>query len=114
MTPFVRSTGTVLSWLVLASLAALLLAGCANSEAERPAPAERPTSPVTVSTATAEERVLPAALDVTGTLMADAQADVASELDLRVVQVLVERGQAVRAGAALARLDQEDVMNQLR
>jgi len=57
--------------------------------------------------------MLPMGLDVTGALMADAQTDAASEIDGRVVQVLVERGQVVKEGSVLVRMDDRDAINQL-
>ncbi|MGE5850805.1 MAG: efflux RND transporter periplasmic adaptor subunit [Candidatus Methylomirabilota bacterium] len=58
--------------------------------------------------------MLPVGLDVTGALMADAQTEVASEIDGRVTQVLVERGLVVKAGTVLVRMDDRDAINQLR
>jgi len=55
--------------------------------------------PIAVSLVTAEERSLPSTLDVTGTLMADAQTDIASEIEQRVVEILVERGPGLSAQA---------------
>jgi len=57
---------------------------------------------------------LPTTLDVTGTLMADAQTDIASEIEQRVVEILVERGQFVSAGQVVARMDDQDAKNLLR
>lgn len=93
-------------------LAALPLTACSRSEAEKIA-AKAP-EPVAVETVAIEARALPGALDVTGALMADAQTDVASETEGRVVQVLIERGQVVAAGAMIARLDDQDAGNQLK
>jgi RND family efflux transporter MFP subunit len=99
------------------ALVALLIAtaACDRTEARNRMDAE-PTAapPVIVRTAVAEPRRVPGLLDVTGTLMADAQADVAAEIAARVVQVFVERGAVVKAGTPLARLDGEDAGNQLR
>jgi membrane fusion protein (multidrug efflux system) len=58
--------------------------------------------------------MLPGGLDVTGTLMADARTDVASETEKKIVQVLVERGTTIKEGAVLVRLDDEDAINTLR
>jgi RND family efflux transporter MFP subunit len=87
--------------------------GCGNSEAKNPVVTEA-AKPVAVSTVPAEARALPGDLDVTGTLQADAQTDVASETSGRVLAVNVERGTVVKAGAVLARLDAEDARNALR
>lgn len=100
-------------WLGLAPLALLFLAGCGNTEAKLPARAEEAPKPIAVSLVTAEERSLPTTLDVTGTLTADAQTDIASEIEQRVVEVLVERGQFVNAGQVVARMDDQDAKNQL-
>jgi membrane fusion protein (multidrug efflux system) len=98
--------------LLIAGLAATGIA-CGRSEANRPAPAQAPAPPVPVALVTAEQRALPGGVDVTGTLMADAQTDVAAESAGRVLAVNVERGSVVRAGAVLARLDGEDARHQL-
>jgi membrane fusion protein (multidrug efflux system) len=98
--------------LVLASVAMLEVA-CNRSEATKPAIAEAPAAPMAVPLVPAESRNLPGGVDVTGTLMADAQTDVAAEGAGRVLAVNVERGSVVKAGAVLARLDGEDVRNQL-
>jgi len=95
-----------------------LVVGCGNTEAtkqqaSRAAPAAAPR-PVAVATATVEARSIPTTLDVTGTLAADAQTDVAAEVAGRIVAVLVERGALVKAGTPLARLDSENLQSQLR
>ena len=98
----------------LAPLALLLLAGCGNTEAKIPAKAEEAPKPIVVSVAAAQEKSLPTTLDVTGTLMADAQTDIASEIEQRVVEILVERGQFVSAGQVVARMDDQDAKNLLQ
>jgi membrane fusion protein (multidrug efflux system) len=91
-----------------------LVAGCGSSEAKPSAVSEAAAKPVAVSLASAEERMLPVGLDVTGALMADAQTDVASEIDGRVTQVLVERGLVVKEGTVLVRMDDRDAIHQLQ
>jgi membrane fusion protein, multidrug efflux system len=98
----------------LAPLALLLLAGCGNTEAKLPAKAQEAPKPIVVSVAAAQERSLPTTLDVTGTLMADAQTDIASEIEQRVVEISVERGQYVTAGQVVARMDDQDAKNLFR
>ena len=92
----------------------LILAGCGNTEAHLPAQAQSAPKPAVVSTERAQERILPEGLDVTGTLMPDAKTDIASEIDGKVAEVLVERGSMVREGAVVARLDDRDGTNSLR
>ena len=104
-------------WLTLPVLAPVLLlalTGCGNTEANLPAQAHPAPMPVVVSTVPAQERMLQEGLDVTGTLMADAKTDMASEIDKRIVEVPVERGTTVKVGAVLVRLDDQDAINYLR
>jgi RND family efflux transporter MFP subunit len=89
-------------------VAAVALAACGTSEPRNAAALEKGPDPVAVSWAAAEERLLPQALEVTG-----AQTEVGGEVPGRVVQVLVERGTVVRAGAVLARLGDEDAVSAL-
>ncbi len=98
-------------WLL--PLALLSLAACGRTEAKPAAAPAEAAKPVPVTVAMAEERTLPTTLDVTGTLMADAQTEVAAEVEQRVVEVLVERGQYVTAGQVIARLDDRDARNLL-
>jgi len=101
--------------LLAPALASLLIAvGCGNAEVDRAAQAQPAQKPTVVSTVAAEERMLPEGLEVTGTLMADAKTDVASEIDGKIVQVVVERGTTVQEGAVLARMDDRDAVNGLR
>jgi len=94
-----------------------VLAACGNTEVKHMEPAAKadsPAKPIAVSTVRVEERLLSEGLDVTGTLMADAKTDVASELDGRIVKIPVERGSTVAEGALLAQLDDRDAVNALR
>jgi multidrug efflux pump subunit AcrA (membrane-fusion protein) len=114
MTTRVKRRGR--SWLaavVVTLLAGWSVSGCSKSEAGNPTPKTVAPLPIAVRTVLVETRVLPRALDVTGTLNADAQTDVAAETAARAVRVNVERGQVVEAGAVLAQLDQQDALNQL-
>ncbi len=100
--------------LLLAPLAALLLTACGASEATPvPSAGATPEAPVGITAVVAETRRQATTLDVTGTLVADAQTDVATEVAGRVLEVLVERGQPVAAGQVLARLDPRDAESQL-
>ncbi|MBM3219231.1 MAG: biotin/lipoyl-binding protein [Candidatus Rokubacteria bacterium] len=103
---------SILFAVTLGSLAVTEIA-CDRSEATKPRASEAPAAPIVVTLVSAEQRALPGGVDVTGTLMADAQTEVAAENAGRVLAVLVERGSVVRAGTVLARLDGEDAKNQL-
>ncbi len=98
----------------LAPVLLLALAGCGSTEANLSAQVQAAPKPAVVSTVPAQERMLPEGLDVTGTLMADAKTDIASEIDKRIVEVPVERGTTVKEGAVLVRLDDQDAINYLR
>ena len=112
MTPRPNHSQAWIPWIALLPICLVLLAGCGNTEAKLPSKAEEPLQPMAVTLVTAEERSLPSTLDVTGTLMADAQTDIASEIEQRVVEILVERGQLVSAGQVVARMDEQDAKNQ--
>lgn len=91
-----------------------LLPGCRRTEAKPEAKSEEAPKAISVTLARAEERRLPATLDVTGTLMPDAQTEIPAEPEQRIVEISVERGQMVSAGQVIARLDAEDAKNILR
>jgi membrane fusion protein, multidrug efflux system len=79
-----------------------LTTGCSS-----PAAAAQTTesAPLEVETATVEERAIPRTVALTGTLVANREAEVASDAAGRVLATFVERGDIVPAGAPLARLD---------
>jgi membrane fusion protein (multidrug efflux system) len=93
--------------LALASLLLLsaVAAGC-SSRAEAAGEHSAPAAPVRVRTAAAVER--PASVNASGTVDATTTADVAFEVGGRISRVLVEEGQAVRAGQLLATVDAID------
>ncbi len=96
----------VLPSLVL--LAAGLFAGCGRSQAS-PAPkapslAEAPR-PVAVSVAPVEHRKMPRYLTLTGSVLADRHSEVAANVAGRIATTYVERGQPVKEGQVLARVD---------
>jgi len=102
---------------VMVALLPLGVAACGNTEAnhvEKAAKSEAPAKLIAVLTVRAEERALSEGLEVTGTLMADAKTEVASDLDGRIVKIPVERGSTVTEGALLAQLDDRDAANALR
>ena len=98
-------------WLL--STLALLATGCgagANPEARTAGAADVPA--VAVTTAVAIERPISRFVAVTGTLAAQEQADVASEIPGRIVSTPVERGTLVSAGAALVQITETEVRAQ--
>ncbi len=66
---------------------------------------EAVAAPVHVQTATVSEQPMPEYLTLTGSLHASRQSDIAADASGKVVQALVERGQAVKGGQVIATLD---------
>jgi RND family efflux transporter MFP subunit len=99
--------------MLAAGVLALAAAGCRGAAAPeaRSAPAADPPA-VTASTAVAVERPIARYVSVTGTLAAQEQADVASEIAGRIVATPVERGTRVSRGAALVQIADTDVRAQ--
>jgi RND family efflux transporter MFP subunit len=95
-----------------AATAALLSAACSGertSAAALPQPA-----PVTIQVAEVRSQPVDRFLRVTGSLMADEQADVAAEIGGRVIGTPVERGTRVAAGAVLIRISGTEADASLR
>ena len=91
------------SYVFISFLIPLLAAACRGSASEaKSSPAT--SAAITVATATAVERPLTRFISVTGTLAAEEQADVAAEIQGRVVATPVERGTPVRQGTDLIRI----------
>lgn len=90
--------------LALASLASGLATGCASGTTGETQAAEAPVAPVAVAAVEAVEQPIARFIRVTGSLTAEEQADVASEIGGRVVSTPVERGTRVSMGAELIRL----------
>ena len=103
---FVPAAGLVLA---LASLSS----ACGSST---PASAAAPATPepVAVTTAAVESRPIERHLRVTGSLLADEQAEVSAELAGRVTATPVERGTRVAAGALLVRISASETSAQLQ
>lgn len=72
------------------------------------------TPAVTVTTAEATERPIARYIRVSGTLMAEEQAEVAAEIAGRVVSTPIERGTKVAEGAELIRLSPTESGAQLK
>jgi multidrug efflux pump subunit AcrA (membrane-fusion protein) len=93
-------------------LATLFLAGCASS---RDAAAAGPVGPkkVTVTTAQAVTRTVPAAFQETGTFVADETSDIAPMVPGRVIATPVNLGDFVRKGQVVCELDHRDAQLRL-
>lgn len=100
--------------LALVSLAANLATGCTSATTGQTQAAEAPVTPVTVTAVAAIEQPIARFIRVTGSLTAEEQADVASEIGGRVVSTPVERGTRVSAGAELVRLAAAETEAQAR
>jgi RND family efflux transporter MFP subunit len=100
LVPVVVPRVALLSTVVLSLIAAAC--GGGGSEAAASAPAE--AAPVRIQTASAAQEEIARFLSVTGTLVAEEQAEVAAEVAGRVVGTPVERGTAVAVGSTLVRV----------
>ena len=97
---------------LLTAAAGAAAAGCGggNSTVEAQAKPE----PLSIETATVEQRSIDRYLRVTGSLMADEQAEVGAESAGRVVATPVERGTRVTQGTVHVLLSAEETSAQLR
>src|SRR5262249_53887521 len=78
-------------------------AGCQkNDSAAAATPPKEAAAPIHVSTAAVVEKPMPTLLTLTGTLRADAESDVAADVNGKIVATYVERGQAGKRGQVLA------------
>lgn len=106
------------SILALALLPVLALSACERhptpSDTAGTNPATTETMPVPVTVATAEKRLMPRYLQVTGELKSGLDAAVAANAAGKVLEAPVERGTAVKAGDVLVKLDDRAAMLALR
>ena len=103
--PSLESRRTVVFTSGAAALASLLTLTSACSTPAAAAAPEREPATVQAAVAVAEARAVPRTISLTGTLLAAREADVAAVAAGKVIAVAVDRGDAVAAGAPLARLD---------
>jgi membrane fusion protein, multidrug efflux system len=92
---------------------ALVAAACSTVAETAPDTAKAP-EPLAVATALVDSRSIDRYLRVTGSLMADAQAEVSAETAGRVIETPVERGSKVSQGALLVRVSPSETTAQLR
>ena len=83
----------------------LLAAGCDRSEATDEVARESTEPVIDVRTAAVERHPVPRELVLTGSLVADKSSDLAANASGRVLATYVERGQLVKAGDLIAKLD---------
>ena len=109
-------TRTRTSFLAGASfaLAASLLSAACSTTAETAPGADKAAEPTTIPTASVESRPIDRYLRVTGSLKADAQAEVSAETAGRVIETPVERGTRVAQGAMLIRISPSETAAQLQ
>ena len=102
---------------VFVSAAILTLAslsiGCAGNSSASAAEAAA-AAPTPVAAVAVESRLLERHLRVTGTLIADEQAEVSAEIAGRVTATPIERGTRVPAGALLVRISPSETAAQLQ
>jgi RND family efflux transporter MFP subunit len=96
---------------LLAALAAAP-AGCGGGNAT--VEAQSKPEPLAIETAKVEQRSIDRYLRVTGSLLADEQAEVSAESPGRVIATPVERGTHVAEGTVLARISGDETSAQLR
>jgi RND family efflux transporter MFP subunit len=91
---------------------ALFASGCGSEARTSAEAAPRPAVPV--ATATVESQSIDRFLRVTGSLIADEQAEVSAETGGRVIDTPVERGTRVAQGAVLVRVSGAETSAQLQ
>ncbi|MEZ4359126.1 MAG: efflux RND transporter periplasmic adaptor subunit [Kofleriaceae bacterium] len=90
---------------LVAALAALAFsAACGKGKAAESAKAA-PAAPLKVTTVKAVDQSIPTTITLTGSVVADERSDVTADTQGKVLAVLVERGQKVKVGTPLLRLD---------
>jgi RND family efflux transporter MFP subunit len=98
---------------VLALTLAAASAGCSTAAETAPDPGKAP-EPIEVAAVPVETRSIDRFLRVTGSLVADAQAEVSAETAGRVIETPVERGTRVAQGALLVRISPQETAAQLQ
>ena len=103
-------SGYLLSGVLVGAVAASAAACGGNATTVK---AEAKPEPIVVETTQVESRTIDRYLRVTGSLVADEQAEVSAEAPGRVIAVPVERGSHVVQGAVLARISATETSAQL-
>jgi membrane fusion protein (multidrug efflux system) len=98
----------------VAVLGASIFSAACSTKAETATNDAVATEPLAVGTSAVESRSIDRYLRVTGSLMADAQAEVSAETAGRVIETPVERGSRVSQGALLIRISPSETSAQLQ
>jgi RND family efflux transporter MFP subunit len=104
----------VLAATLAASALSLAVVACSTQAKGASDTAKPAAEPLSVKTATVESKPLERFLRVTGSLVADEQAEVSAETAGRVVATPVERGTRVAAGTLLVRISATETTAQLQ
>ena len=96
---------------ILVATASIAAAGCGVDTTT--VKAEAKPEPLAIEVASVESRPINGYLRVTGSLVADEQAEVSAEAPGRVIATPVERGTRVSQGAVLARISATETSAQL-
>ena len=108
-----RTRTSFLTGASFALVASLLSAACSTTAETAPG-ADKAAESTTIPTASVESRAIDRYLRVTGSLKADAQAEVSAETAGRVIETPVERGTGVAQGALLIRISPSETAAQLQ
>ena len=93
---------------------ALALAGCSSTTTAETVSDPAASEPLAIAVTGVESRSIDRYLRLTGSLVADAQAEVSAETAGRVVETPVERGTRVSQGALLVRISPSETSAQLQ
>jgi membrane fusion protein, multidrug efflux system len=92
--------------MIIPAIALALVSACHRVDDSSSSPAgEAIAAPIHVQTAPVSEQPMPEYLTLTGSLRASRHSDIAADASGKVLQALVERGQAVKSGQVIATLD---------
>ncbi|MBX5481071.1 MAG: efflux RND transporter periplasmic adaptor subunit [Myxococcaceae bacterium] len=95
----------IIPLVAFALLCACSRGGAATAQAAPAPTAPEATRPVKVETAEVQIQKMPRYLTLTGSVLADRQSEVAANVSGRVTATYVERGQPVKVGQVIARVD---------
>ncbi|WP_326460468.1 efflux RND transporter periplasmic adaptor subunit [Chitinophaga sp.] len=99
--------------LLLAALFSVLLQACATRASEKEPPVTATTAAIPADGHIVKTSTFSDNLEITGSLVANQEVSIVSELPRKVVQVHVKEGNVVKAGALLFQLDDADLQAQL-